>query len=344
MKNILVTGAAGFVAEHLIPALREEGNRVIGLDRKPAPSADCDSYICCDLLDSEMINAVKGRQIDVVIHMAAARADWGVSDAEFLRDNVDATAALLRLCSGLALEKLLFVSSISVMPQSSPELLDETAPYEPINIYGESKMEAESLCMGFAREHPSTQTLMIRPAVLYGPSDPTRTGMYRAVDNNIFRLIDGIYSRRFAILGDGETVKTTAYVKNFCDALRWCLMYSGSQTLFVYADEPPEKMKNLVFVIRKALGRGGQGPRLPYGVLRHVAIVLDYISALTGVNLPITRARIDTFVRPTNFHSRYLRELGFEQAISTKAAVNETVNWYLRLRRKSKKNFLFLKE
>lgn len=331
------------MAEHLIPALREEGNRVIGLDRKPAPSADCDSYICCDLLDAEMMRAVQGEQIDIVIHMAAARADWGVSDAEFLRDNVDATAALLRVCSTLTLDKFLFVSSISVMPQSSSELLDETAAYEPINIYGESKMEAEKLCMEFARQHPSTQILTVRPSVLYGPSDPTRTGMYRAVDNNIFRLIDGIYSRRFAILGDGETVKTTAYVKNFCDALRWCLKYSGPETLFVYADEPPEKMKSLVLIIRKALGRRGQGPRLPYGALRHVAIVFDYVSALTGINLPITRARIETFVRPTNFHSRYLRELGFEQAITTNAAVEETVNWYLRLRRKSTKNFLFLR-
>ena len=33
MKTILVTGAAGFVAEHLIPALRQDENRVIGLDR-----------------------------------------------------------------------------------------------------------------------------------------------------------------------------------------------------------------------------------------------------------------------------------------------------------------------
>ena len=258
-------------------------------------------------------------------------------------DNVEATDALLQICERLDVEKFVFVSSISVMPQSSPDVLDESAPYDPINVYGSSKMQAEKLCQQFATRHPSTQMMVIRPSVLYGPSNPERTGMYRAVDNNIFRLIDGIYSRRFAILGDGETVKTTAYVVNFCDAIRYCLEYGGLQTLFVYADEPPEKMRDLVLMIRRALGRHGQGLRLPFGLLRNLAVIFDYVSALTGINLPVTRARIDTFVRPTNFRSRYLREIGYQQTVSTEDAVNATVVWYLKLRQRSKKSFLLLR-
>ena len=93
-KIILVTGAAGFAAEHLIPRLRAEGNHVIGLDRKSVPSAFCDEFISVDLNDVEA-DKIRNIEIDIVFHLAAARADWGVSDHEFFRDNVDATSALL---------------------------------------------------------------------------------------------------------------------------------------------------------------------------------------------------------------------------------------------------------
>ena len=94
MKKVLVTGASGFVAEHLIPVLREQGWHVCGLDRKAKPSAICDDFKCIDLIDFKE-NHVSNNEFDLVIHLAAARADWGVSDDEFFRDNVDASISLI---------------------------------------------------------------------------------------------------------------------------------------------------------------------------------------------------------------------------------------------------------
>ena len=113
MNTILVTGASGFVAEHLIPILRQAGNRVIGVDRKEQPSAACDEYIQSEL-SRLAFNDIRDHAAvpDVIIHLAAARADWGVSDAEFYEDNVEATAALLNQFEGRPLKRFIFVSSI----------------------------------------------------------------------------------------------------------------------------------------------------------------------------------------------------------------------------------------
>lgn len=343
MHRILVTGASGFVAEHLIPKLRDLGYFVYGLDRKQSPSAECDKFFCVDLIELDS-NFFSGHQFDFVIHLAAARADWGISDDEFFRDNVLASKKLLRAVDTANPKKLIFVSSISVMPQGKSELLDEKAPCEPINAYGLSKFEAEKLFISYHRKKNNLDVSIIRPSVLYGPSDPKNTGIYRAVDNNIFRLIDGIYSKRFAIVGDGSTIKTTAYVKNFVEALLFALNQTKGYELYIYADSPPTQMVELVKIIRSNLGKRGAGLRLPFKIIRPLSIIFDLVSSLTKINFPISQARIDTFVRPTNFKSGNFQKKGFVQPFNTRNALKETTEWYLDLMTDVKKDFFIFRD
>ena len=335
-RRLLVTGASGFVAEHLIPKLRSSGYFVIGVDRKDRPSAECDQFISCDL--NGMIDDVG--MVDTVIHMAAARADWGVKDDEFYSDNVDATHALLNYMQSKKISHLIFVSSISVMPQDTPDQLDESAPYAPINVYGHTKKQAEELCLSRLRTGELSDLTIVRPSVLYGPSDPSKTGLYRALDNNVFRLIDGVSSGRFAIVGSGKTVKTTAYVKNFVDALMFNLTHDEGYNLYVFADHPPTQTIELVKIIRSRLGKSGSGLKLPFSLVRHAATFLDVVARVAKINLPITAARIDTFTRPTNFYPRNYIERGFKPTHSTKQALFDTVDWYLELKSTAKINIL----
>lgn len=341
MKKVLVTGASGFVAEHLVPVLRSLGWFVCGIDRKKNPSAVCDDFISLDLVELRQTD-LKGHTFDLVIHLAAARADWGISDGEFYRDNVDASRSLIQVINELHVPKVIFVSSISVMPQATTDCLDESAPYDPINSYGFSKKEAELLFIANYKSSQKNDLAIIRPSVLYGPSNPENTGIYRAVDNNIFRLIDGIFSKRFAIVGDGQTIKTTAYVKNFVDSIIFAVEKTKGYELYVYADAPPSRMLDLVRDIRLKLGKSGTGIKLPFFIVRPVAGFFDWLSCVTKINFPITMARIDTFVRPTNFHARNFIRKGFIQKYSTKEALRETIDWYLNFKKKNQFNtFLF---
>tara|TARA_A100001015_G_scaffold48648_1_gene53759 strand:- start:2482 stop:3525 length:1044 start_codon:yes stop_codon:yes gene_type:complete len=341
-SSVLVTGASGFAAEHLIPLLRSAGYTVVGLDRKDAPSADCDLFISCDLADAEE-TAAKIPAVDIVIHMAAARADWGVSDYEFERDNVVATNSLLSAIDIERLRTFIFVSSISVMPQNTNAILDESAPYEPINVYGDTKMRAELACESFFCGFPKVDTVIVRPSVLYGGSDPQKTGIYRAADNNIFRLIDGIYNGRFVMVGDGTIVKTTAYVKNFCEALLFIISRVHGRKIFVYADYPPRKLADIVQIICGVLERR-KPIRMPFVLVFNVAKFFDFFSKKLNVNFPINSSRVETFTRPTNFRPSNLIELGFEPPVNTKEALEATVHWYIDLRKSSSENFFNFRE
>ena len=328
-RRILVTGASGFVAEHLIKELRSRGNYVVGVDRKLAPSAFCDEYIkldLCELADINKSNLIP--KCDYVIHLAAARADWGISDDEYFRDNLEATQALLQYIDSNQIEYCMFVSSISVMPQDTLRMIDEQAPNAPINAYGKSKEAAENILIDYCKTRNNFALNILRPAVLYGPSNPKNTGLYRAIDNNIFRLIDGIFKKRFMIVGNGLTPKTTAYVKNFVAAILFSEPRMPGYDIFIYCDQPPKETRELVFLIRSYLGKKGYGPRGPIWLMASLASIFDLVGRLTGINFPITKARIQTFNRPTNFVRKKLDALGFQQIYSTEDALKETVDWY----------------
>ncbi len=341
--KIFVTGAAGFVAGHLIPELQDLGHKVIGCDKKKAKRISADEYIQCDLIDGESYKD-QLKNIDCIMHLAALRSDWGVSVSELMQNNFQATETLIEVGVKSGVKSWVFVSSVSAMPQSSSGLLDDDALYSPINDYGRSKMLAEKALIQMQRENPELNVTIVRPTVLYGTSSTDTTSLSRIVDNNIFRLIDGIHSGRFAIVGDGTTIKTTAYIKNFVSALIFLLPSRPGCEVFVYADYPPLSNQDLVQIIRNRLGKKGLGPKIPLFLALPISVFGDLITRVTGVNFPITRARVETFNRSTHFIPKKLMDMGFTFKYSTKKALEETVDWYLKLKNDYGRDFLLFSE
>jgi hypothetical protein len=81
--------------------------------------------------------------------------------------------------------------------------------------------------------------------------------------------------------------------------------------------------------IRACLGKRAGGLRLPLGLVMPLALIADAAAAVTGIDLPITSARVRKFCTATNFSAKAIRDRGFRQRVSTVAAVRSTVDWYL---------------
>ena len=229
-------------------------------------------------------------------------------------------------------QAILFVSSIAVMPQNTGMKITEQSPNDPINAYGRSKELSENLLIDHCKLDPSFALTIVRPTVLFGPSDPEKTGIYRAKDNNIYRLINSINTGRFAFIGSENTIKSMAYVKNFCAAIIFLMCFKPGYQIFIYCDKPSINTGTLVRYIRKALGKKGLGPKLPLSIATRLAGIFDWLGPKLNYNFPITRARIETFNRSTDCSSDKLANLGFEQPHNSMDALDETIKWYLELK------------
>ena len=321
--RVAVTGAAGYIGSRLVARLRRTGHEVLGIDRAaPATGAD-GRFIRCDLRDPPAYaEALAG--VDLLCHLAAAKGDWGISDAEYRTDNVTATETLLASARRAGVRNWIFYSTVSVLGPSETAL-DERAPRRPANPYGATKAECEAIFERYAYEEPGARVLVLRPSVVFGPGNPWNT--------NIFRLIEAIDRRRFVMIGRGADVKTTSYIDNLLDAHEFLLAREARLgptgfEVFHYVDEPGETTAALVARIYALLGRRQPSFRLPLAVAAPLALVGDAVAGLLGVDLPITSARVRKFCTATNFAARAIRAEGFVQRVDNAEALRRTVAWY----------------
>ncbi len=317
--KILLTGSSGYIGTNLIPQLKARGHVLVGFDRRRPTSDALDENVQADLLnDADLDEALGG--VEAIMHLAAAKGDWGISEADFFRDNVEATRRLIRAGRGMGVKKWIFYSTVATLgPSDVP--LDERAPFSPAIPYGASKAEAEKLFLRFAEEDDDAQILIIRPSVVFGPGNPSST--------NIYRLIHAIHRGRFVMIGNGREIKTTSFIENLVAAHIFLMerMAPGAQT-YIYVDRPPLSTGQLVSRIFRLLGKRPPSWHLPLSIVKPVAYLGDATAALTGLDLPITAARIQKFCTGTNFDPSAVHELGFRQPVNIDDALRATVTWY----------------
>lgn len=171
MKNLLVTGGAGFIGHHLIDYFLDTTNyNIVSLDRldfsgdlnrieqilrnKPASVRSRVRVVFHDLkaeLNSRIISKI-GR-VDIIIHMAAASHVTRSITApmEFVQDNVVGTVNMLEYARKIkSLERFVFFSTDEVFGAStSDKPFAEHDRYNATNPYSASKAAAEELCVAY---------------------------------------------------------------------------------------------------------------------------------------------------------------------------------------------------
>ncbi len=166
-KKILITGAAGFIGYHLYNKLLNQGNDVIGLDNFDYP---CGAEIDCikgDVLYPRMVDELVSN-VDEIYHLAAQTGvGRSFNESQLTFDvNVDGTENILRSCKKHR-KKLVFPSTSEVYGTSQTEFISEDHPLDPQSPYGESKKEAERLCIKYAND--GAEVIILRNFNTYGP-------------------------------------------------------------------------------------------------------------------------------------------------------------------------------
>jgi nucleoside-diphosphate-sugar epimerase len=315
--NILITGNAGFIGEHLAKQILDGGHSIIGIDsRQNGASTSFYRRIEGDICDSGVVeNSLKG--IDLIIHLAAKHHDFGIAREEYFAVNEGGTGNILGAASEADVRKIIFFSSVAVYGKCEAD--DVTEP-TPINDYGESKLAAERAIGKWVRQDGSRSAVIVRPVVVFGDNSFA----------NMYNLIDKVVKRRFVWVGEGGNIKSVAYVENVVDATLFLLerMKPGVD-VYNYSDEPHLTTRTVIDII----ARYGKVPapmlKIPFPVAEAGGKIMDLAARLTGINFPITGSRIRKFNTQTCFRSEKIRQLGWKQPVMLEEGYARTVSWYL---------------
>lgn len=146
MKNVIVTGANGFIGTTLVNELLKRDYRIIAIDRKFSTDLKNNSNITCiDATDKNIFDLkCEIPEISYVcfFHLAwAATSGSGRADYNIQLDNVKMTCDYVKLCSEIGCNRVVYASSINEM--ETYEYL-QSDNIEPVGgyIYGTGKLAA----------------------------------------------------------------------------------------------------------------------------------------------------------------------------------------------------------
>lgn len=154
------------------------------------------------------------RRFDAIVHLAALSNDpLGDLDAELTREvNCEASVALARKGREAGVERFLFASSCSLYGMAEADaLLDESAEFNPITPYGQSKVLAERGISGLASQDFSPTHM--RNATVYGVSPRFRADI---VVNNLVGLAHT--TGEVLLRSDGRAWRPLVHVEDVCRA------------------------------------------------------------------------------------------------------------------------------
>lgn len=157
MKNILVTGGAGYIGSHIVRELEESGFRAIAYDNLSAGHEWAvlpGRLVVGNIQDTGRLRAVFDyNSIDAVMHMAAhiVVPESLEKPLQYYSNNVLGTLTLLNIMKEFGVNKFIFSSTAAVygMPEVIP--IAEDLSLRPINPYGQSKAMAEQILRDICR-------------------------------------------------------------------------------------------------------------------------------------------------------------------------------------------------
>jgi nucleoside-diphosphate-sugar epimerase len=311
-----ISGGAGFLGLHLARRLVGDGHAVRTLDLAPLDDPALEGSVE-ELRGDVRDPAAVGRLVDgadVLVHAAAALPIRGSRD-EIVGVNVGGTAAVLGAAAEAGVRRSVFISSTAVYGVPKVHPIFEDAPLVGVGAYGDSKIEAERVCLEFARR--GHEVVIVRPKTFIGPE---RLGVFEI-------LFDWIHDgRRIYVLGDGSNRYQLLAVEDLVDAVVRAASAEGAagQAINVGAQEFGTVRSDLQSLIDHA----GSTSRLTAVPARPAEIALRALE-LARVS-PLAEwhyktAHRDSFVDV----SKAERLLGWHARYSNAEALCRTYDWYL---------------
>ncbi len=331
MKNVFVTGGAGFIGSNFIHFLlrAEPEVRIINLDvltyagnrenLKYLSDSNRYEFILGDICDVDLVKDLFSRyQIDTVVHFAAeSHVDRSIlGPGQFIQTNIIGTFALLEAARNAWLnnpnvpaETVHFhhVSTDEVFGSLGPNdpAFAEHTPYAPNSPYSASKASSDHLVRAYYHTYGLPVTIT-NCSNNYGP--------YQFPEKLIpLIILNALSGKSLPVYGDGQQIRDWLYVEDHCEAI-WQVVKQGKlgETYNIGGDNQPTNLQ-VIGTICSILDR-----LAPLADGRPHETLIQHVKDRPGHDRRYAM----------NIH-KISRELGWKPKQSLETGMQKTVEWYL---------------
>lgn len=320
MKNLLVTGGAGFIGTNFIFTACDAGFNVLNIDKLTYAgnkenlsilNAAQYSFVQGDICDRKLVTQLlEKHNIDAVVHLAAeSHVDRSIdSPGEFVRTNIQGTFELLEASRKYAKAnqsfRFLHVSTDEVFGSLGESgRFNEETPYAPNSPYAASKAAADHLVRAYNHTY-QLATLTTNCSNNYGPFQ---------FPEKLIPLItlNALEGRLLPIYGSGKNVRDWIYVEDHCQALLRVLEEGVPGATYAIGSDNEKSNIEIVSTI--------------------CSILQDRVPAKTGSFLDLI-----TYVEDRPGHdwryaidaTKITKELGWRPLHTFEEGLSKTISWY----------------
>ena len=312
MKNILVTGGAGFIGSNFLRYMlnKHKNYKIINLDlltyagniKSLDDVKDNPNYLFVkgDIADNKLVDKiVSDNKIDVIINFAAeSHVDRSITNPDiFVKTNVLGTQNLLEVAKKYNLEKFFQISTDEVYGSlGKTGFFTEKTAISPNSPYSASKASADLLVMAYHHTFGLSVNIT-RCSNNYGP--------YQFPEKLIPLFItNALDNKQVPLYGDGLNIRDWLFVEDHCSAIDTVLHKGKNGEIYNVGGNNEKTNKYITDTILKYLGKDNS--------------LIKYVVDRLGHD---RRYAIDA--------TKIKEELGWQPQYKFEQAIEKTIQWYL---------------
>jgi nucleoside-diphosphate-sugar epimerase len=322
MKQALITGATGFIGSTLCEELVSQGITVRALHRRGSNTSFLRTLPVelaeGDITDRDSLRAAM-HDCDAVFHLAALFREAKFPSSEYWRVNLEGTRNVLDLAAEIdSVRYVGYCSTTGVLGDVKSPPADETTPYAPLDVYQESKTDAEKLALERFRSGQITGSV-IRPAMVYGPRD-----------TRLLKLFRGIARRTLPIIGSGKTWCHWVLARDVARAFFLAAQSPASSgNLYIVGGAHPISLEQSMKIIADEYGVSLLPFRIPVLPIQLLGSAVEALCLPLRIEPPIHRRRADFFIKNRSFDcSRAQRDFGYSPTLPVEEEIRFVARWY----------------